>query len=67
MKHLLKANYVLKYAAEDDFPTDLCKGKIEPKNTYEIRHVSITFDILYPLSSSFFHISVLKSYIFFYF
>lgn len=33
MKHLLKDNYVLIYAAEDDFPADLCKGEIESKNT----------------------------------
>lgn len=54
MKFVLKANYVLKYAAEDRF------SMTEPKNTYEIRQVSISFEIPFPMSSSFPHFSLLK-------
>lgn len=63
MKPVLTVNYILKYAAEDDFSAYLCKGKIEPQNTYEVRQILISFEISHP-TFSFSYFSVLEEYLF---
>lgn len=57
LKLIMYLNMLLKIAFPLIYAT-------EPKNTYEIRQVSISFEIPFPMSSSFPHFSLLKDYLF---